>query len=169
MEFYDPGIFSKMQAHGKLDSIMTPICLAYFKNLTADTPVPTEPGVMEDLHRALESNNLTKGWTPQHRIAFFHSTYDTVVPYENLLSFIRNQQGLTYYFYDSKRSRTTAAGVTCTIASEGDADVYIRDATCTDDHVDAGKDFFMTGASGYLVGLSPDIQMIRWVLTGSDD
>ena len=59
--------------------------------------------------------------------------------------------------------------MTCTIASEGDADVYIRDATCTDDHVDAGKDFFMTGASGYLVGLSPDIQMIRWVLTGSDD
>ena len=169
MEFYDPGIFSKMQAHGKLDSIMTPICLAYFKNLTADTPVPTEPGVMEDLHRALESNNLTKGWTPQHRVAFFHSTYDTVVPYENLLSFIRNQQGLTYYFYDSKRSRTTAAGVTCTIASEGDADVYIRDATCTDDHVDAGKNFFMTGAWGYLVGLSPDIQMIKWVLTGNDD
>ena len=169
MEFYDPGIFSKMQAHGKLDSIMTPICLAYFRNLTADTPVPTEPGVMEDLHRALESNNLTKGWTPQHRVAFFHSTYDTVVPYENLLSFIRNQQSLTYYFFENDRSRTTAAGVTCTTASEDKANVYIRDATCKDDHVDAGKDFFMLGASGYLVGLSPDMRMIRWVLTGSDD
>ena len=171
MEFYDPGIFSKMQAHGKLDSIMTPICLAYFRNLTADTPVPTEPGVMEDLHRALESNNLTKGWTPQHRVAFFHSTYDTVVPYENLLSFIRNQQSLTYYFFENDRSRTTAAGVTCTTASEDKANVYIRDATCTNDHVGAGKDFFMLGASGAfgLVGLSPDMRMIRWVLTGNDE
>ena len=169
MEFYDPGFFYKMRAHGKLQAMMTPVCLAYFRNLTADTPVPTEPGVMEDLHRALESNNLTKGWTPQHRIAFFHSTYDTVVPYENLLSFIRNQQSLTYYFYDSERSRTTAAGVTCTTASEGEADVYIRDASCTDDHVDAGSNFFMTGSWGTVVGLSPDIQMIRWVLTGDDD
>lgn len=169
MEFYDPGIFSKMQAHGKLDSIMTPICLAYFRNLTADTPVPTEPGVMEDLHRALESNNLTKGWTPQHRIAFFHSTYDTVVPYENLLSFIRNQQSLTYYFLDKTRSRTKKAGVTCTIASEDQANVYIRDATCKDDHVDAGSDFFFLGAWGWVVGLSPDMQMIKWVLTGDDD
>ena len=124
---------------------------------------------MEDLHRALESNNLTKGWTPQHRIAFFHSSYDTVVPYENLLSFIRNQQGLTYYFYNDDRSRTTAAGVNCLTASKREANVYIRDATCTDDHVDAGKNFFMFGAWGGLVGLSPDMQMIRWVLTGNDN
>ena len=169
MEFYDPGFWSKMRAHGKLDSIMTPVCLAYFRNLTADTPVPTEPGVMEDLHRALESNNLTKGWTPQHRVAFFHSTYDTVVPYENLLSFMRNQQDLTYYFFDNDKSRSEKAGVTVRTADEDKANVYIRDATCKDDHVDAGKDFFMTGASGYLLGLSPDMRMIRWVLTGSDD
>lgn len=159
------------KVHGKLAKMMTPVCLAYFRNLTAETPVPTEPGVMEDLHRALESNNLTKGWTPQHRIAFFHSTYDTVVPYENLLSFIRNQQSLTYYFFENDRSRTTAAGVTCTTASEDKANVYIRDATCTSDHVDAGSDFFMLGASGIfgLVGLSPDMRMIRWVLTGNDE
>ena len=164
MEIYD-----KDKAHGKLNKMMTDTCYKYFQRLTANTPVPTEPGLMQDLHRALESNNLTKGWTPQHRIAFFHSTYDTVVPYENLLSFIRNQQSLTYYFYDSERSRTTAAGVTCTTASEGEADVYIRDASCTDDHVDAGSNFFMTGSWGTVVGLSPDIQMIRWVLTGDDD
>ena len=150
---------------------MTDTCYKYFKHLTANTPVPTKPGLMEDLHRALESNNLTKGWTPQHRVAFFHSTYDTVVPYENLLSFIRNQQSLTYYFFENDRSRTTAAGVTCTTASEDKANVYIRDATCTNDHVGAGKDFFMLGASGAfgLVGLSPDMRMIRWVLTGNDE
>lgn len=164
-------IYKKDTAHGKLDKMMTQTCYNYFQRLTANTPVPTEPGLMEDLHRALESNNLTKGWTPQHRIAFFHSTYDTVVPYENLLSFIRNQQSLTYYFLDKTRSRTKKAGVTCTTASEGDADVYIRDATCKDDHVDAGSNFFMKGAWGPLglVGTSPDMQMIKWVLTGDDD
>ena len=171
MEFYDPGFFSKMQAHGKLNVMMTDTCLRYFRSLTADTPVPTEPGLMQDLHRALESNNLTKGWTPQHRVAFFHSTYDTVVPYENLLSFIRNQSGLTYYFLDSDRSRTKKAGVNPPhiTTDKAEANVYIRDATCKDDHVDAGSNFFMTGSWGMVVGLSPDMQMIRWVLTGSDD
>ena len=169
MELYDPGFWSKMRAHGKLDSIMTPTCLAYFKNLTADTPVPTTSGLMEDLHRALESNNLTKGWTPQHRVAFFHSTYDTVVPYENLLSFMRNQQDLTYYFFDNDKSRSEKAGVTVRTADEDKANVYIRDASCNDDHVDAGKNFFFLGASGKIFGLSPDMRMIRWVLTGSDD
>ena len=171
MEFYDPGLFSKMQAHGLLNKMMTDTCYKYFKHLTANTPVPTKSGLMEDLHRALESNNLTKGWTPQHRVAFFHSTYDTVVPYENLLSFIRNQQSLTYYFVDKKRSRTRKAGVNCTTASKKDANVYIRDATCKDDHVDAGSNFFMTGAEGAFgfEGLSPDMQMIKWVLTGDDD
>ena len=170
MEFYDPGLFSKMQAHGLLNKMMTDTCYKYFKHLTANTPVPTKSGLMEDLHRALESNNLTKGWTPQHRVAFFHSTYDTVVPYENLLSFIRNQQSLTYYFVDKKRSRTRKAGVNCTTASKKDANVYIRDATCKDDHVDAGSNFFMTGAEGAFgfEGLSPDMQMIKWVLTGDD-
>ena len=169
MELYDPGFWSKMRAHGKLNGMMTETCYNYFSSLTADTPVPTTPGLMEDLHRALESNNLTKGWTPQHRVAFFHSTYDTVVPYENLLSFMRNQQDLTYYFFDNDKSRSEKAGVTVRTADEDKANVYIRDATCKDDHVDAGKDFFMLGASGYLVGLSPDMRMIRWVLTGSDD
>ena len=169
MELYDPGFWSKMRAHGKLNGMMTETCYNYFSSLTADTPVPTTPGLMEDLHRALESNNLTKGWTPQHRVAFFHSTYDTVVPYENLLSFMRNQQDLTYYFFDNDKSRSEKAGVTVRTADEDKANVYIRDASCKDDHVDAGKNFFFLGASGKFSGLSPDMRMIRWVLTGSDD
>ena len=169
--FKDVMELHKDAAFGRLDSIMTPVCLDYFRALTENTPVPTEPGLMEDLHRALESNNLTKGWTPQHRVAFFHSTYDTVVPYENLLSFIRNQPDLTYYFLDSERSRTKQAGVNPPhiTSNQQDANVYIRDATCTKDHVKAGKDFFMLGAGGLVVGDSPDMQLINWVLTGSDD
>ena len=170
IEIYDPGFFSSNQVHGKLQGMMTEQCYNYFKNLTEGAPAPTEPGAMNDLYNALESNNLTVGWTPQHRIAFFHSTYDTVVPYVNLLSFIRNQQGLTYYFYDKSKSRTTAAGVTCTSTADmKTANVYVRDASCTDDHVSAGKNFFMLGSWGKVVGLPPDIQMMRWVFTGSDD
>ncbi|MBR1804463.1 MAG: hypothetical protein IJ775_06140 [Muribaculaceae bacterium] len=163
------GIIHHKEVYGKLKGIMTEECYNYFKNLTDGSPVPTTPGAMHDLHRALESNNLTVGWTPQHRIAFFHSTYDTVVPYVNLLSFIRNQQGLTYYFYDSSHSRTSAAGVTCkTTTDKKTANVYIRDASCTDDHVSAGKNFFMLGSWGKVVGLPPDKQMINWVFTGKD-
>jgi hypothetical protein len=41
---------------------------------------PTHRGVMEDLHYALESNNLTQGWTPSHAIFMYHSYEDNVVP-----------------------------------------------------------------------------------------
>lgn len=46
-------------------------------------PLPTKRGVMEDLHFALESNNMTKGWQPQHPIFMYHSFKDTVVPEVN--------------------------------------------------------------------------------------
>ena len=46
-------------------------------------PLPTKRGVMEDLHFALESNNLTTGWQPQHPIFLYHSYKDTVVPEVN--------------------------------------------------------------------------------------
>jgi len=35
------------------------------------------------LMRALEKNDLTKGWTPTHKITFYHWTTDGVVPYCN--------------------------------------------------------------------------------------
>lgn len=38
---------------------------------------------MEDLHFALESNNLTHGWVPQHTILMYHSYDDNVVPESN--------------------------------------------------------------------------------------
>ena len=49
----------------------------------AGIPLPTERGVMEDLHFALESNNMTMGWQPQHPIFLYHSYDDTVVPEVN--------------------------------------------------------------------------------------
>ena len=35
------------------------------------------------LHKALDKNDLTRGWTPKTRLQFFHSTQDDVVPYVN--------------------------------------------------------------------------------------
>lgn len=153
--------------HGRLSQIMTSEAYDYFTNLAAqrqDQPeveTPADRGVMKDLHRALASNSLVTGWTPTHRIGFYHTTYDTVVPYANLLSFMRHQNGLKYYFRDTSRARSKAAGVNPShIVSEGSADVYIFDDDCKDDHVGGGREFYVWGSP------SPDYRLIKWVLEG---
>jgi hypothetical protein len=65
--------------------MMTTAAYDYFSGLNANSSVPSDRSVMKDLPRALASNARVSGWTPSHRIAFYHSSYDTVVPYENLL------------------------------------------------------------------------------------
>jgi hypothetical protein len=151
---------SNDNVHGKLSEMLTQQAFDYFRSLTQGATTPSGRGVMEDLHRALASNSLVSGWTPTHRIGFYHSTYDTVVPYANLLSFIRNQNGLSYYFHS--RDRSTAAGVNPShiVGEEGQADVYIFDDDCKKDHVDGGKEFFFFGSP------SPDYRLIKWVLEG---
>ena len=49
----------------------------------AGVPLPMKRGLFEDLHYALESNNLTKGWVPQHTVCLYHSYDDSVVPEVN--------------------------------------------------------------------------------------
>ena len=73
--------------------IMNDECYAYFLQLyqqnkntytqAAGIPLPQHRGVMEDLHLALASNDMTKGWTPKHSLLLFHSRGDNVVPYDN--------------------------------------------------------------------------------------
>ena len=77
----------------KLNQIMTPEGLAFFQQLyndyhnsytsTAGVPLPTQRGLMFDLQYALASNNLTKGWAPQHAVFLYHSNDDSVVPEVN--------------------------------------------------------------------------------------
>ena len=77
----------------KLNHILNPAGLEFFQQLyndykntytsTEGVPLPTTRGLMEDLHLALASNNLTKGWVPQHAIFLYHSNDDTVVPEVN--------------------------------------------------------------------------------------
>jgi hypothetical protein len=140
--------------------MLTPACYGDFVHLTKNEAM--ENTFMKDLVKALESNNLTKGWTPQKRIGFYHTTYDTVVPYINLLTFIKNQDGLTYYFDDETRTRSLTAGVDPThVGSKEQADVMIIDTDSKEDHVKAGKDFFLL--SGVT---SPDYELMKWVLEG---
>ena len=86
---------SVLDKNGKalLRDIMKEECYQYFMNVfqnnsntftsAAGVPLPTHRGLMEDLHLALESNNMTMGWQPQHPIILYHSYLDTVVPERN--------------------------------------------------------------------------------------
>ena len=77
----------------KLNQILTPAGLEFFQQLyndyhnsytsTAGVPLPTQRGLMYDLQYALASNNLTKGWVPQHAVFLYHSNADSVVPEVN--------------------------------------------------------------------------------------
>ncbi len=161
-------LFGDYTVFGKLEEMLTDDCYKYFtkeSNFEVDGKrvIPTERGFMQDLHRALESNNLTVGWTPKHRIAFYHSSYDTVVPFVNLCSFVKNHPELKYYI-KSPSARLSAANAHPTnsvVFDKTKADVYINDTNSTKDHIDAGKNFFLTGN---LFGTSPDYELYKWVL-----
>lgn len=146
--------------HGKLVQMMTEDAYGYFNALSSNSEVPSDRGMMKDLHRALASNARVSGWTPSHRIAFYHSTYDTVVPYENLLSFIRHQDGLNYYFHSRQRSQNAHVNPSHMVGDEDDADVYIYDDDSKKDHVGAGKDFY------FMDSPSPDYKLMKWVVEG---
>ena len=79
----------------KLNDLLKDYPMSYFNSLyeanpnytsSAGVPLPTQPGLMEDLQRALASNDLTKGWVPQHTILMYHSHNDNVVPEVNRAS-----------------------------------------------------------------------------------
>ncbi|MBO7120089.1 MAG: hypothetical protein J6W03_07210 [Bacteroidaceae bacterium] len=77
----------------KMRDIMNQECYDYFINIynnnkntftsAAGVPMPEHRGVMEDLHLALSSNDMTSGWNPSHPLLLFHSKGDNVVPYVN--------------------------------------------------------------------------------------
>ena len=69
-----------------IQNLFTPQVLEYFSNAENFDALPTTRGICEDLHMALESNNLTKGWLPKNPVAMWHYCSDTVVPYDNATS-----------------------------------------------------------------------------------
>lgn len=121
-----------------MHDIMNEQCYNYFVTLynqykdvyaTQGVPLPGHRGVMEDLHFALSSNDITTGWVPQHTIMLFHSNSDTVVPYDNL---------------------TKAVG---SINNEaGSGWVSTHTSSLGHDHVDSGTDFFKSDSNWQLLG-----------------
>ena len=95
----------------RLCNTLKPEVYAYFDSLlvhnpnyaTAGITLPSKSGVSEDLHLALESNNLTRGWIPEHTICLYHSTNDDVVPYQNC-SRVQASFGNRVIFYASSNN-----------------------------------------------------------------
>ena len=117
-----PGMLwgTQMVAWARLDKIFTPGFYNYLKNDANFSSTPAATGdAYEDMRYALESNNVCTGWEPQHRIQFFHSKGDMVVPYGNYLA-----------FRDAH--------------PDGEGDIYRIDNTfSSSDHLSAGTVFLM--------------------------
>ena len=79
--------FSNVQSVGaKLDKVFTPGFYSYLASNVGNVPASASDAYTA-MHRAIAANNSFSGWTPQHKMAFVHSTEDKDVPYENYLSF----------------------------------------------------------------------------------
>lgn len=73
---------------GHLEKMFTPETFTYLSNADSMSVVPTNPTTAQQaLHLALAENSVVTGWEPQHRIQFYHSRADMVVPYGNYLAF----------------------------------------------------------------------------------
>ena len=73
---------------GHLDKMFTPAIFDYLDNADIMAVVPSEvTNAQQALHRALADNSVATGWEPKHRIQFYHSRGDMVVPFGNYLAF----------------------------------------------------------------------------------
>ena len=91
-----------------LKNILKPAIYDYFQQLLEQNPdygnraiaLPRGGTPAEDLHLALEHNNLTRDWKPEHLVCLFHSTADKVVPFPNCQSALASF-GDQVKFYES--------------------------------------------------------------------
>lgn len=73
---------------GKMNKMLTQATYDYLNDPDKMAAVPAvATNAQEALHRALAENSVATGWNPQHRIQFYHSRSDMVVPYGNYLAF----------------------------------------------------------------------------------
>lgn len=130
------------EATAKLKDIMNADCYAYFKSLydahknnytsASGVPLPTKRGVFEDLHFALASNDLTRGWKPKGQIFLFHSKDDPVVPYDNAKrvenTFTgKNGHGAKIVTLESADHLDHGKAGVAFFSQKGDLEVVIRD------------------------------------------
>ncbi len=53
------------------------------KDILSDSALCQTSAMTQALYVCLDKNDLTKGWTPSHRIELYHSQEDDIVPYSN--------------------------------------------------------------------------------------
>ncbi len=119
---YGHSLIRGYHAYGDLRRMLTDDAYHYLSNADSLSSTPEPGSAMHDLHLALMRNTITTDWMPAHPVALFHSTHDTVVPFDNFESAHR------------------AFGEGCTLHV---------DTTSTSDHVDACREFLvnLTGTS----------------------
>jgi hypothetical protein len=127
---------------GHLNKMFIPATFDYLNNADNLAVVPDEAAnAQQALHRALADNSVVKGWEPQHRIQFYHSRGDMVVPYGNYLA-----------FRDAHL--------------DGENSLYrIDDTFSNSDHITAATVFFLELC--ITESLAPDFQWISEVATQS--
>lgn len=111
---------------GKMEKMLTQATFAYLNDPDKMATVPAvATNAQEALHRALADNSVATGWEPKHRIQFYHTRSDMVVPYGNYIA-----------FRDAHKS--------------GENTLYrINDTFAPDsDHMDAAVVFFVTLCGG---------------------
>ena len=73
---------------GHLNKMFTTNTFDYLNNADNMSVAPAEAAnAQQALHRALADNSVATGWEPKHRIQFYHSRADMVVPFGNYLAF----------------------------------------------------------------------------------
>ena len=82
------SVLKEGRVSGHLDKMFTTNTFDYLNNADNMSVVPTETAnAQQALHRALADNSVATGWEPKHRIQFYHSRSDMVVPFGNYLAF----------------------------------------------------------------------------------
>lgn len=119
---YGYSLIHGYHAYGNLRYMLTEKAYHYLSNPDSLNRTPLGGNAMQDLHLALMRNTITADWIPTHPVALFHSTEDTVVPFDNFES--------AYHAFSDR----------CTLHV---------DTTSTSDHVDACREFLvsLTGTS----------------------
>ena len=92
--YYSPEQMAEMfspqddKVAGHLEKMFTQASFDYLNNADSMAVVPANPtSAQQALHLALAENSVVTGWEPQHRIQFYHSRADMVVPFGNYLAF----------------------------------------------------------------------------------
>ena len=129
----------KDKVWGKVEKVFAPAVYDYLSDAGNFDAVPEAAAdAPQALHRGLADNSVVADWEPQHRIQFFHSKHDVIVPYGNYLAFRGAHP-------------------------QGEGDLYrIDDTFSTSDHMDAGAVFLLA-----LLTAKTYSDVFNWICEGS--